>query len=383
MASIATEKLNKVLHIVEEVWNNLDYVKLVDRWNNLEPNWDIEPPLLVAYFVVVLMALVPIWLGSHLALKQRSVETMTSRDAWMFPVMGSGILFGLYLLFRIFSKEYINMLLTAYFMILGVTAITNLFSSFFASFASKAAQKRFKKISFSLPFSKEPVEWKITKFDIYGLLIGLPVCVVYLINKHWIANNIIGLSFSIQAISLLSVGSFKKGCVLLVGLFFYDIFWVFGTDVMVTVAKSFEAPIKVVFPRDVFAETFQFSMLGLGDIVIPGVFVALMLRFDKSKARKGHHIVKNYFLVCFLAYICGLVNTIVVMHVLRSAQPALLYLVPYCVLSVILFALLRGEILQLFSYSEDVAATQANQKSAPGTGKRAQSNNVTKKSKTN
>lgn len=51
-----------------------------------------------------------------------------------------------------------------------------------------------------------------------------------------------------------------------------------------------------------------------------GVFVALMLRFDKSKARKGHHIVKNYFLVCFLAYICGLVNTIVVMHVLRSAQ---------------------------------------------------------------
>ena len=33
------------------------------------------------------------------------------------------------------------------------------------------------------------------------------------------------------------------------GLFFYDIFWVFGTDVMVTVAKSFEAPIKLVFPQ--------------------------------------------------------------------------------------------------------------------------------------
>jgi Signal peptide peptidase len=34
------------------------------------------------------------------------------------------------------------------------------------------------------------------------------------------------------------------GCILLGGLFFYDIFWVFGTNVMVTVAKSFEAPIK-------------------------------------------------------------------------------------------------------------------------------------------
>lgn len=27
-----------------------------------------------------------------------------------------------------------------------------------------------------------------------------------------------------------------------------------------------------LFPRDVFADEFQFSMLGLGDIVIPGVF---------------------------------------------------------------------------------------------------------------
>jgi minor histocompatibility antigen H13 len=32
------------------------------------------------------------------------------------------------------------------------------------------------------------------------------------------------------------------------GLFFYDIFWVYGTDVMLTVAKSIDAPIKLMFP---------------------------------------------------------------------------------------------------------------------------------------
>jgi hypothetical protein len=32
------------------------------------------------------------------------------------------------------------------------------------------------------------------------------------------------------------------------GLFFYDIFWVFFTPVMVSVAKSFDAPIKVSIP---------------------------------------------------------------------------------------------------------------------------------------
>jgi len=35
------------------------------------------------------------------------------------------------------------------------------------------------------------------------------------------------------------------GFVLLGGLFFYDIFFVFGTNVMVTVAVSMDVPIKV------------------------------------------------------------------------------------------------------------------------------------------
>lgn len=105
-------------------------------------------------------------------------------------------------------------------------------------------------------------------------------------HKHWVANNVLGLAFAIQGISMLSLGSYKVGCILLVciqlnciccnriqsGLFFYDIFWVFGTEVMVSVAKSFDAPVKLLFPKSLFADELQFSMLGLGDIVIPGKF---------------------------------------------------------------------------------------------------------------
>eukprot|EP01048_Picozoa_sp_COSAG05_P003067 COSAG05_NODE_137_length_16843_cov_121.090779_3_plen_111_part_00 len=45
------------------------------------------------------------------------------------------------------------------------------------------------------------------------------------------------------------------GCILLSGLFFYDVFWVFlskpliGSNVMVTVAKSFKGPIKFLFKK--------------------------------------------------------------------------------------------------------------------------------------
>ena len=71
------------------------------------------------------------------------------------------------------------------------------------------------------------------------------------------------------------------------GLFFYDIFWVFRTDVMVTVAKGLDVPIKLLFPYNLYEEEISFSLVGLGDIVIPGIFIALCLRYDFHKGLKG------------------------------------------------------------------------------------------------
>ena len=127
------------------------------------------------------------------------------------------------------------------------------------------------------------------------------VGVWYILKKHWLANDLLGMAFAINGVELLHLNNVVTGCILLGGLFFYDIFWVFGTDVMVTVAKSFEAPIKLVFPQvsltKVALKSFitsvyylqdllengpmgasNFAMLGLGDIVIPGIFIALLLR---------------------------------------------------------------------------------------------------------
>lgn len=157
-----------------------------------------------------------------------------------------------------------------------------------------------------------------------------------------------GGCFAFTAIELISLQSIPVGCILLLGLFFYDIFWVFGTDVMVTVAKSFEAPIKLVFPMD-FLESgiygTNFSLLGLGDIVLPGIFVALLCRYDARQHPDRHRL---YFIVSFVAYIIGLVATIVVMHSFKAAQPALLYLVPACLGLPLTTALLKGEISDMW-----------------------------------
>jgi len=53
---------------------------------------------------------------------------------------------------------------------------------------------------------------------------------------------------------------------------------------MVTVAKSLDIPIKLLFPRPADPESDSavqaLSMLGLGDVVLPGIMIGLALRFD-------------------------------------------------------------------------------------------------------
>lgn len=67
-------------------------------------------------------------------------------------------------------------------------------------------------------------------------------------------------------------------------------------------------------------------MLGLGDIVIPGMFIALALRYDYHRSAQAATFSKPYFTAGIIAYIAGLVTTMTVMHTFKAAQPALLYL---------------------------------------------------------
>jgi len=128
---------------------------------------------------------------------------------------------------------------------------------------------------------------------------------------------------------------------------------VFKTDVMVTVAKNVEAPIKLMFPQDLLEKGLaanNCAMLGLGDIVIPGIFIALLLRYDYSKSGGRS---RAYFWASFIAYFLGLMLTIFVMHVFKHAQPALLYLVPACLSAPALVSVVKGELPQLINYNED------------------------------
>uniref|UniRef100_A0A6Q2ZNZ0 Histocompatibility (minor) 13 n=1 Tax=Esox lucius TaxID=8010 RepID=A0A6Q2ZNZ0_ESOLU len=291
----------------------------------------------LAYGSLVFMALLPIFFGALRSVscgKSKNSsdmpETITGRDAARFPIIASCTLFGLYLFFKvsfvsnvatvvlspesfpIFSQEYINLLLSMYFFVLGILALSHTMSPFMnrifpANIPIKQYQLLFTQGSGEA--KEEIVNYEFDTKDLICLVISTVVGVWYILKKHWIANNLFGLAFALNGVELLHLNNVSTGCILLGGLFVYDVFWVFGTNVMVTVAKSFEAPIKLVFPQDLLEKGLgasQFAMLGLGDIVIPGIFIALLLRFDVSLKKET----RTYFYTSFLAYIFGLGMTI-------------------------------------------------------------------------
>ncbi|CAL1605307.1 unnamed protein product [Knipowitschia caucasica] len=331
----------------------------------------------LAYGSLLFMALMPIFFGALRSVRcSRSKwcgeeaeedpgsrnggempETITSRDAARFPIIASCTLFGLYLFFKVFSQEYINLLLSLYFFVLGVLALSHTISPLVASVLPASFPNNPYQLLFTQGTGEDKEEILNYEFDtksLVCLVLSSVVGVWYLFKKHWIANNLFGLAFALNGVELLHLNNVSTGCILLGGLFVYDVFWVFGTNVMVTVAKSFEAPIKLVFPQDLLEKGLgasNFAMLGLGDIVIPGIFIALLLRFDVSLKKNT----RTYFYTSFVAYIFGLVLTIFIMHTFKHAQPALLYLVPACVGFPVVVALLKGELTEMFRYEEETS----------------------------
>ncbi|SBS88593.1 signal peptide peptidase, putative [Plasmodium malariae] len=135
---------------------------------------------------------------------------------------------------------------------------------------------------------------------------------------------------------------------------------------MVTVAKSFEAPVKLLFP--VSKDPVHYSMLGLGDIIIPGIVISLCLRFDyylhRNKIHKGNFkkmfndisihesFKKYYFFTIAVLYELGLVVTYCMLFYFEHAQPALLYLVPACILAIVGCSICKKEFKIMIKYQE-------------------------------
>ncbi|KAL1942090.1 hypothetical protein VTO73DRAFT_6620 [Trametes versicolor] len=343
-------------------------------------DWD----LLSSYAGLLSLACGSIYAGAHGSLSSRStrlagtsthheeeeeeedeeVDRLSSQDAYLFPVIGSAVLFGLYLIVKYFGKEWITWLLQWYFTFAGIGSFGKSLISLSRWAVGQSRWQKFDKVQFLiLKGAKEQLSVSLRTPSLFLIPLGAIPSSLYTFGnsatrRSALLTDLLALSFSHNALSLLKLDSFKTGCVLLSGLFIYDIWWVFGTEVMVKVATSLDVPIKILWPKSmVFSTERGFTMLGLGDIVIPGMFVAMALRYDYHKAAQRQStgsVSKVYFFATLVAYASGLFTTMAVMHVFKKAQPALLYLSPACILSFVLTALARGEFTEAWAWTDEL-----------------------------
>ncbi|KAE9991071.1 Cycloheximide resistance protein [Venturia inaequalis] len=243
----------------------------------------------------------------------------------------------------------------------------------------------------------------LTASTIIGMFLGsIATGCYFFFDKPWYLTNLMGWAFSYSALQLISPTTFGIGNLILGGLFVYDIIMVFYTPMMVTVAKNLDIPIKLLFPRPADKDgKAGFSMLGLGDIVVPGMMIALALRFDlhlhylrqqKTKEKdEGKQVwtadyvapgkyfwthfwtsswfsnrgprpdmlrtgafPKTYFWASVIGYTVGMITTLWIMVIFNHAQPALLWLVPSVLGSLWGTAFVRGEVKLMWNYTEAV-----------------------------
>uniref|UniRef100_A0A8C5RFR6 Signal peptide peptidase like 2A n=1 Tax=Laticauda laticaudata TaxID=8630 RepID=A0A8C5RFR6_LATLA len=174
----------------------------------------------------------------------------------------------------------------------------------------------------------------------------------------WILQNILGISFCLNFIRTLKMPNFKS-CVILLGLLLlYDVFFVFITPYITKVRGSifyffkknivFQLPVVFKVPRlDLSPAVLcmrPFSLLGFGDVVVPGLLVAYCNRFDVQTSSSS-----VYFIFCTIAYGAGMVLTFVCLILMKKAQPALLYLVPCTLIPCVLVALYRKEMKKFWN----------------------------------
>eukprot|EP00892_Ulva_mutabilis_P012076 jgi/Ulvmu1/9240/UM005_0340.1 len=252
----------------------------------------------LVYFVA--LAVTTIYIGSHKALTTDLRQQISIKEGVLAPVAASVSLFGLYLLLKFFPDLSVQTFIDAYFFLLGSFALSSGATCLLQAVPGLAAQS----IPLTLP------DWMLVDAEgnpagrsgvspaqLVGVALGVATAAADAATHHTVftLSNLVACMVASDLLQLVGLRSFRTAAVLLLGLLVYDVFWVFGSpavvgdNVMLTVATSsaISAPTRLLFPR-VSAATdigaFPFSLLGLGDIVVPGLLAGLALRYDASRA---------------------------------------------------------------------------------------------------
>ncbi|XP_072013916.1 LOW QUALITY PROTEIN: signal peptide peptidase-like 3 [Amphiura filiformis] len=229
---------------------------------------------------------------------------------------------------------------------------------------------------------------RFTSAEIMSFSLSVMLVFLWVMTGHWLLMDALAMGLCVTMIAFVRLPSLKVSTLLLTGLLIYDVFWVFfstyifNANVMVKVATrpadnpvgllgkklnlnmakeapQLSLPGKLIFPS--MHNAGHFSMLGLGDIVMPGLLLCFVMRYDNYKRQQADTGLPapiaapnsltqklTYFHCSLVGYFVGLLTATISSEVYKAAQPALLYLVPFTLLPLLVMAYLKGDLKRMW-----------------------------------
>ncbi|XP_051129812.1 signal peptide peptidase-like 2 isoform X2 [Andrographis paniculata] len=251
--------------------------------------------------------------------ERSSVVDINTISAVLFVVVASCFLILIYKLMSIWFIE----LLVVLFCIGGVEGLQTCLVALLSRWFSRAGES----------FVKVPVLGAVS----YLTLAVSPFCIAFAVvwavyrdaSFAWIGQDILGIALIITVLQIVRIPNLK-------------------------VARGDRSgedgiPMLLKIPR-LFDPWGGYSIIGFGDILLPGLVVAFSLRYDwlaNKRLRTG------YFLWAMVAYGLGLLITYVALNLMDGhGQPALLYIVPFTLGTFLALGRKRGDLRILWERGE-------------------------------
>lgn len=328
---------------------------------------------ILSYGFFGVSAVATVWLGARVARLQPDVESLQLRNAVLAPFIASAWLFGLYYLMKYTSVDpgIIFTFVTSLFGCLSAIQVIQPFAALALGASAQPQAPAQRSTAGTKALWRGPASLALATAASVGLLGAYYGVLPAGAGLALLAGNLLALC-SVQALLCTVVPeTFVAAAALLGGLFFYDIFWVFKSDAMMTVATGLDAPIKVQFPAP-SSRPYPFSLLGLGDLAVPGLFASVCARIDASLSENAvvggaapaagdadapavasRAAPGGYLARAIAAYGVALCACFYANLVSGHGQPALLYIVPALLATTLGVAAARGELAQVGGFEAD------------------------------
>jgi len=220
----------------------------------------------------------PYRLIKELSPEEKEQMKIGSQEAWLMLFGASSFLLCLY-----FFMDYIVQVLTIIVCLFSANAIGVLVDDLLNKTVSE--KNKLKEINLYLD--------KVRLTYVAGFAVGLCIVTVWFFTRNWFICNVIASILVLISLKTIEIETLPPGLLLLSLLFFYDIFMVFvtpfmtksGDSVMMYVAQNLDLPIKIMMPHiTIDYPSSNCSLIGLGDLIIPGIYISYVSRFGSQVA---------------------------------------------------------------------------------------------------